>query len=161
MFISSYNTYASSGTSDKGRRYDADKRLEDVSLYFKRTDSAERKSDNSFNLPVNYILKRNFDTKLEPEFQKQQLQNPKEQDSIHDTIKKFTNYQTLQNAKTAYEENSKLFSIFSKKPHLTQNQTPNTDKRLPKDIQEIKEKNMRNTMVNTYLANDKYYQITA
>ena len=47
------------------------------------------------------------------------------------------------------------------KPSVTLSQTPSIDKKQSLDIQKIQEKNLRQTMVNTYLANDKYFQITA
>ncbi len=80
--------------------------------------------------------------------------------SANAVTKLFSSNATLQSAKVAYSSNSTMFSLL-KKPTATIDQTPTIDKTLPLDIQEIKENNMRHLMVNTYLANDNYYQTTA
>ena len=53
-----------------------------------------------------------------------------------------------------------MFSLFQK-PHATLDQTPKLENTIPKEPSDIKELNMRHKMVNTYIANDNYYKITA
>jgi hypothetical protein len=57
-------------------------------------------------------------------------------------------------------ENSTMFPLLQK-PKLTLNQTLKTDKKLPQDTQKAKESIIRRDMINTYIANDNYYKITA
>ena len=62
--------------------------------------------------------------------------------------------------KTAYADNLKMFSL-NLPPSKTLSQTPKIDTKLPKDVQELKEQDLRKKMVNAYISNDKYYLNTA
>ena len=73
---------------------------------------------------------------------------------------KFTKVNAQGNAKVAYEENSKMFS-FLVKPKTSLDLTPKIDKRLPEPALKVKESIMKIQMVNAYISNDNYYQITA
>ncbi len=162
LFISTYNTYIQTDTSNRTQKQKTQKGSEDskFSIDPKLLNNAQTNKTNYLNLPIDYTANsKTFNNKHKIELQEKQQQN-KELTKSTDLIKKFTNYETLQNAKNTYEYNSKLFQ-FLKKPSLPLNQTPKIDKELPKSIQELKEQNLRNTMVNTYIQNDKYYQITA
>jgi hypothetical protein len=53
-----------------------------------------------------------------------------------------------------------MFSLV-KKPTLALSYLPKIDEKLSPDVKEAKEKNLRYTMVNTYMENDKYYRVTA
>jgi len=151
MFVSSYNTYVSTNNSQKtiqeaGR---SSKSL-DGSFESKLSQSTVLESKNTHNIPISYISNyKSFNNKqkLQEKFQ-------------NNNTTKYTQINTMENAKVAYKDNSVIFSLFLK-PKATQNQTPHVDKKLPNDMQKLQEQNMRKTMVNTYLANDKYYQITA
>ena len=151
MFVSSYNTYISTNTSDRTQKHGAEKSgRESASFDTKLSTKPTQVLNKLSNLPIDYVS--NYKS-----YNNQQ----KLQEQTQDFNKtKFTKMTAMSSAKVAYEDNSKLFSLLQK-PHATQDQTPKIDKKLPKEIQEIKEKNLRHTMVNTYLANDNYYQITA
>lgn len=151
MFISSYSTYIGTTVSDKVNKERVE-RSKDESEFFssKLSQNQLAQTNISKNLPIDYISNyKSFNNQ-------QKLQ---EQAQSQSEIK-FTQIKAMKNAKEAYEDNSKMFSLL-RKPHVSLNQTSTIDEKLPQDIQELKEKNLRHVMVNTYLANDKYYQITA
>ena len=164
MFVSSYNTYIHTNASDKS----AKQRFEKADVDSKSFNSELKKDDSSVhfknpNLPIDYIAKSQvLNNKYELEAQKQQFEEqiPRDLNKTKDTINKFSGQNSLLNAKNAYENNSKMFSLI-KIPHSTLDQTPKVDKEMPKKAQEAKELSMRHLMVNTYIANDNYYQITA
>lgn len=151
MFVSSYNTYISTNNSqrDTNQKVEKSKNFSD-SFESKLEQSVVLESKNTKNLPITYISNyKAFSNKqkLQEEFQNKDAQ-------------KYSKINTIQNAKNAYEDNSTIFSFFIE-PKATQNQTPLIDKNLSPELQKAQEKQMRHIMVNTYLANDKYYQITA
>ena len=156
MFVSSYSTYIQANTSDKAARQGV-KRVDGESKSFKSSleESISTANFESSNLPIDYISKNKVLNN------KQLLEN---QNSLENTTKSLTDKFGLQNslvgAKGAYESNSKMFSLFQK-PHATLDQTPKIENTLPKEPKDIKELNMRYKMVNTYVANDNYYKITA
>ena len=53
-----------------------------------------------------------------------------------------------------------MFSLISI-PKTSLNQLSTTSNMYDKNTQELKENNLKYKMVNTYLSNDKYFQITA
>ena len=75
-------------------------------------------------------------------------------------ISKFNGKNSLMNLNTSYTSNSTMFSLM-RKPHTSFDQTPNIEKTLPQEPKDIKELNMRHKMVNTYVANENYYKVTA
>lgn len=163
MFVSSYNTYIQTDSSsrtqkqrDEGQQNNSESSFSSKLLQNIKKDSAVRQ----LSLPIDYTKDNNYFANRH----KIQLQEKNQQNQIllkaDEYTKKFSNYNTSQNATTAYESNSKLFSLL-KKPKIALNQTPHTDKRLPKDIQSLQESNLRNIMVNTYINNENYYKITA
>jgi len=151
MFVSSFNTYISTNSSNKSEAYkERELKGEAESFSDELSKSTVLKPYINSNLPVDYIS--NYKSFSNQQKLHEQMQNKNTQE-----LKKLT---VLNNAKTAYEENTKMFPLL-KKPSLTLTQTPKIDEKLPRDVQEAKEKNLRHLMVNTYLANDKYYHITA
>jgi len=151
MFVSSYNTYIVTNPSDKS----STQRLESKSSFRESFESKLKEyslleSNSTQNLPINYV------SNYKAFSNKQKLQ----EDFEDKETKKFTKINTLNSAKDAYNQNSKMFSLFLE-PKFTQSQTPQIDKSLPLELQSAQEKQLRHTMVNTYLSNDKYYQITA
>jgi hypothetical protein len=151
MFVSSYNTYISTNSSDKSNHRDLGNGKGDAkSFSLELSKNPILKSYISKNLPIDYVSNyKSFNTQ-------QKLQEQiKSQGEIN-----FQHIKVMNSAKSAYEENSKMFSLL-KKPTITFSKTDKIDERLPKNIQELKEEDLRHTMVNTYIANDKYYQITA
>ena len=157
MFVSSYSTYIQTDTSDKinkQRVYKADSETKAFDSKLKEnTSSIDFKKSN---LPVDYISKKQVLSN------KQQLNTSENsfQKKTKNLINKFTLQNSLINVNTAYTSNSKMFSLL-KKPHAILDQTPNIHNTLPKEPMDIKELNMRHIMVNTYIANDNYYKVTA
>ena len=155
MFVSSYSTYIRTNNTD---RISKDRELQEKkpseSFASKLSQSNVIESRNSLNFPINYI------SNYKALGNKQKLQENLTKDLQNQNIQKFSKQSAQIGAKEAYNSNSRMFS-FLIKPSFTLDQTPKIDKKLSQDIKNIKETNMRNTMVNTYLANDKYYQITA
>ncbi len=161
MFVSSYSTYVSANTSERTARTRSSDTKENTSFSYKR--SSDPKPLTQHNFPVDYIAQsKTFGNKIELELQKEQLQdnNNKELKQLKSSMKELDTYSTLQNAKQAYKDNSKIFSLL-RIPHVTLDQTPTIDKKLPNDLQELQEKSLRQEMLNTYVQNDSYYQITA
>ena len=151
MFVSSFNTYISTNSSNKSEAHkDRELKGDFESFSSELSKSTVLKPYTNANLPIDYIS--NYKS-----FSNQQKLHEHLQNQNGGELKKLT---VLNNAKVAYEENTKMFSL-AKKPALTLTQTPKIDEKLPHDVQEAKEKTLRHTMVNTYLANDKYYHITA
>ncbi|MCW8895931.1 hypothetical protein [Sulfurimonas sp.] len=148
MFISTYNTYITTDTSEKSHKTTAngnkDKPEQFASERYEKKISTPAASKN---LPVDYVSNYKF------------IYNQPEQTKNPDEIK-FKKIKDMSLAKTAYEDNSIMFSLV-KKPTVTISQLIKPNKEQPQNIQELKEQNLRNTMVNTYIENDKYYQITA
>lgn len=151
MFVSSYSTFVGTDTQNKINNYKSESsKKESDSFKSELLKSSVIEPYTNKNLPIDYISNYkslNNHQKL--------LEQEKSQDETK--LKKLS---LLNNAKNAYDENSKIFPL-TKKPSLTLSQIPKIDKKEPKDIQEAKEKNLRHVMVNTYLSNDRYYQITA
>ncbi len=151
VFVSSYSTYISANSSNKTNSYKTDASRESLDSFGEElSKSAIIKSHNNKNLPIDYIS--NYKSFNNQQKLQEQLQT---QDELR--LKQLT---TTINAKVAYDVNSTMFSPV-RKPALTLSQTPKIDEKLPSDVKEAKEKNLRHVMVNTYSANDKYFQITA
>jgi hypothetical protein len=150
MFVSSYSTYIDTtkinrlkkpiNTQDKNFSEKFSKELSKSIIIPKATQS----------FPIDYVS--NYKT-----FQNQQKLNYnfKNQD-----LAKFIKDSTQQNAKTSYTQNSKMFSLIQK-PLGTLNQTPKIDKTLPSNLQELKKHFIRRDMINTYISNQSYYNLTS
>ena len=150
--------------SQKNDKYKYEKSgVESKSFDIKSSDETSLSKSKTATLPIDYVstplLLKN---KQEIESQKQQLQKSPDKELVKtkNTLTKFTAPNSLLNAKSAYESNSIMFSLFQK-PNATLNQTPKIDETLALKTQEAKENNLRHLMVNTYIANDNYYKITA
>ncbi len=151
VFVSSYSTYISTNNSNKINGYKADKYGDDLNSFGEElSKSTIIKPHTDKNLPIDYIS--NYKSFNNQQKLQEQLQT---QDELR--LKQLT---TINSAKVAYEGNSTMFSLV-RKPTLTLSQTPKIDEKLPSDVKEAKEKNLRHTMVNTYSANNKYFEITA
>ena len=151
MFVSSYNTYVSTNNSDRTSNQRVDKAKPSTgSFESKLEQSGVLESKNTQNLPITYIS--NYKAFSNKQKLQEQFQN---KDEI-----KYNKVNAMKNAQSAYKDNSVMFS-FLLEPQMTQSQTPQIDQKLPSDLQKAQEQNMRHAMVNTYLANDKYYRITA
>ncbi len=153
MFVSSYSTYISTDTTQRAQKDRTESAKTKESSFANSLNSDSKQALQStltskLQLPLNYIS----DYKVLNNQQKLQQENLKEQ-----VTAKFTQISTLQNAKVAYADNSKMFSLFQK-PKVTLNQTAKLSVNIP---QEAQEKSLRNVMINTYIANENYYKITA
>ena len=151
MFVSSYSTYINTSTSDKTNKLKIDTQKDELKPFsseLSKSTSVETYSVKK--LPIDYVS--NYKT-----FNNQQKMQDQ---TIIQEEQKLKKISTLNSAKTAYEDNSKIFSPF-KKPTVTLSQTSQSDRRQPKNIQDIQISNLKNTMLNTYIENDSYYKITA
>jgi len=164
MFISSFSTYVTNNTSDKTTKTASNNRED------RKTSFSEKLSKSTISTPllkqnslINYISqgKAQYNKQM-IEISQNTLKDDKKNDfKITNKIRNsFSSNISVQSAKVAYISNSTMFSLL-KKPTASLNQTPTIDNALPQNIQELKEKNMRHLMVNTYLSNDNYYKITA
>lgn len=151
MFVSSFSTYISTNSSNKGGAY-KERELKESSESFNNelSRSTILKPYINSNLPIDYVS--NYKS-----FNNQQKLHEQLQDQNSDELKKLS---IFSGAKIAYEENTKMFSLV-KKPTFTLSQTPKIDESMPRDLQEAKEKTLRYTMLNTYIANENYYRVTA
>lgn len=139
MFISSYNTYLSNTTTHTKKTQSEQKEFrfkkEASPVSTSHTDTKQPK------LPVSYISRFKV------------LQN---QQKLHEQVQagkksKFTKVALFKNAQSAYSENSAMFPLF-KKPKISLGEKPTT---LPKV--NVSKQNA----VNTYIANENYYRVTA
>jgi hypothetical protein len=153
MFVSSYNTYISTDTSNKSQRERVDTSKERKSSFDTKLLNNDSKNIVATNnkLPLSYI------SNYKALSNQQKLQEDLNQNFAKT---KFTKINKINNALSAYMENSTMFPLLQK-PKLTLNQTLKTDKKLPQDTQKAKESIIRRDMINTYIANDNYYKITA
>ena len=157
MFVSSYSTYIQTNNSDKISKERIEKpKLGQDSFSSKLNEVSSDLGVKTSYIPINFLSQKQIlHNKQEIVFQQDKLQS-----SIKENVDKFKNQNILINSKSAYESNTKMFSLF-KIPQIALNQTPSIDNTLPKEPRDIKELNMRHKMVNTYMANDSYYRVTA
>ena len=139
MFISSYNTYINTNSSERTATAKLQKSKDQVASFISHLTKDEvLESKKSNELPLDYISNyKVFNNK-------QKLQD---QQQYQDKVE-YEKSNAVQNAKTAYADNSKIFSFFIE-PKATQSQTIHVDN------------NTRHKAINTYLANDRYHKITA
>ncbi len=155
MFVSSYSTHIQTNNSDKVTKQALEKSYTE-SFSSKIPSKVQTSSVINSNIPINYISQSLVLNN------KQNLEDKKNEvkDKIKNDVNKFSKRNSLLNAKKSYEVNAKRFSLLSI-PNITLNQTPLTQNTLPKEPQEIKELNLRHKMLNTYIANDKYFKVSA
>lgn len=151
MYVSSFNTYINSESTAKTHSNRGQEKKNSTESFETRLLSKTVKNvDSTPKFPINYIS--NY---------KALNNQQKLQDNSQNSEKtKFSKLEAEAEAKNAYSDNSKLFSLVLP-PRATLDQTPTIDKKLPQNIQDIKEKNLRQTMVKTYISNENYYRVTA
>ena len=144
MFVSAYSTYVSTNTNDKLNKPKFDEQKVQDKPFSKILVSAPALlAYDTKNIPINYISNyKSFNNK-----QKLLDSEIKSKDEV-----KFKKMSDVKNAKTSYESNSHMFSLMSVPKEPINN--------IPR-INEVNLDNMKHKMVNTYLENDKYYQLTA
>ena len=151
MFISSYATYVNTNATEKQDRQRLDTQNK-VSKTFSSvlTKNTPVQAYNPKNFPINYIS--NYKSLNNQQKLEQQVNN--ENTSKVQNLKDFTG------AKLAYQSNTVMFSLV-KQPRVALSQKSSISEVYPQNIQDIKENNLKNKMVNIYLENDRYYQVTA
>jgi len=151
MFVSSFSTYVHTANTNKSGDFKkSDEKEKSESFSKSLSDLTILKPYSDKSLPINYI------SNYKSFHNHQKLQEHLESQSEY----KLKQLSTLNSAKIAYDENSKMFSL-ARKPSLSLSQTPKIDEKLPRQEQEAKEKTLRHSMINTYISNDNYYRITA
>ena len=153
MFVSSYSTYIDTTATKRinNERKELEKKPSD-SFSSKLLSSKPETLSNKPQLPLNYV------SNYKSLYNRQRL----DQQDLTQTVSKmkFSKISSLSSAQIAYTANSKMFSLIAK-PKIALDQTPSIDKKLPKEAQVEKESLLKINMVNAYIANDNYYQITA
>ncbi len=152
MFVSSYNTYIAQKPSLK-REENTQIKGEKGSFSEQKpfSDELDKVVSSSVKIPLNYIS--NYKTLNNQQQLQQQLQ---QQDELHKNYAKtkFAKINKINNAQNAYSENSKLFSFLQKpKTALVQ------ESKQPQNLQ--KNSALKQKYINTYIANDNYYKVTA
>ena len=144
MFVSSYSTYISHNTNDRLNQPRVDEqKKQDKSFVKTLINTPILLAYDTKNIPINYI------SNYKSFANKQKLLDTETKSKDEDKFKKMND---KINAKDSYKSNSFMFSLVSI-PKTPVNNVPK--------INEINIKNVRYKMVNTYLENDKYYQVTA
>jgi len=151
MYVSSFSTYINTELSTKTQRNGVQEDKSSAGAFESKLLSKTIKNlDTTPNFPINYI------SNYKALNNQQKLQeNPQNSEKTE-----FLKLGAEAEAKNAYSDNSKIFSLILP-PRATLDQTPTIDKKLPENIQDIKKNNLRHTMLNTYIANESYYRITA
>lgn len=157
MFVSSYSTFIGTNTVDKTQKEKQASTYSEKQYRFARQQAkqnplSEPHGLSKQELPLNYIS----DFKVLSNQQKLQQSAQSQQKTKSQEIKGFT----LQKAQSAYEENSTLFTS-KRKPKITLDQMPLLNTSLPQSSYSAQEKILKYKMVNTYIANDNYYKVTA
>ncbi len=153
MFVSSYVTYVDTTVTKK---IQADRAITPI----KKTESFASKllQNTQKNVLLNSKIPLNYISNYKSLNNRQLLDQQKTQQTA--TTLKFSKLSAMSSSKISYEENTKMFS-FLIKPKGTINQTPKLDKNLPVKAQERQASFMRVKMLNTYIANDNYFKVTA
>ncbi len=139
MFVSSYNTYINASHIEHNK---SQKKEGIFSLKKEKTAPTDLPATFAeVKLPVSYISHFKV-LRNQQKLQKQTQQSQKT---------KFTKVTTLKNAQVAYSENSTMFSLLKKpKVPLARIQS-NTGSNA----------SLKQNALNTYIANDNYYKVTA
>ena len=155
MFVSSYNTYVATTASEKLQKHDKENiKFPTFNTKLTQVSSAD------FTKQSTYVFHNNLTKNTAAVQQKIHNQQQTANSPILKMLNQFNGKNSLINANSAYATNTKTFSLIIT-PKTTLNQTPSLDNTLPREPRHIKELNMRHKMVNTYLANENYYKVTA
>lgn len=138
MFVSSYNTYINPNTIDKNSKVDAKLPANKNSFKSSLQEISDVKLANISALPINYIKT----TQILKNRQKLDDNSPSKE------LKSAKSISALNSSKIAYDDNSKMFSLI-KKPQIPLAQTAANNLTLKQSI------------VNSYIADDRYHKITS
>jgi len=157
MFVSSYSTYTGTNIIDKTQKEkylnaSGEKQFRFAPQQTKSDSTSEPRYSPRVELPLNYVS----DYKVLSNQQRLQQNTQTDQKEKNQELKR----STLQKAQSAYEENSTLFASM-RKPKLTLSTMPLLNTSLPQSAYTAQEEILKHKMVNTYIANDNYYKITA
>jgi len=164
MYISSYSMYINnqhSSKTDKTKESETTKQTERFASLL-QTPSHTTFSDLNIK-PIDYIFSpQKQQTQQRLILQQNEIKDDEEISKSMQTlsfVKKFSLIANNNKALLSYINNSKSYSLMRKpKAPLNQIKIPlNTTEKFT----QAREEAMRHTMINTYLANDKYYKITA
>jgi len=148
MFVSSYNTYLAQKPSTKIEENSQRENKRDFSTEKKPfTTQLQKVVSSSVKIPLNYIS--NYKSLHNQQLLQQQNNLNKEYSKT-----KFSKINKMTQAQNAYSENSKIFPLLQK-PKIALVEEPKISKKLEQNSA-IKQK-----FINTYIANDNYYKITA
>lgn len=153
MFVSSYNTYLQTNTAENSTKNKEAKTTSFSTKMFQKPAIANSLSTT----PINYISDNkviNTKAQIQQQFEKNTLDK-------NNQTSKFTKISSQMKASSAYTANSTMFSLVIKNQQTPKQNIQYIDQNLPQEIKDIKESFLRNKMVNTYIANNNYYQITA
>ena len=155
MFVSSYSTYLHTNTTDKTTKKEELKEPSlDKSFNPKDLTNQQNTAKSLTNTPINYVSNKALSTKA-------QIQQQDQQNTKNNSTEKYTSINSQIKASSAYASNSTMFSLMiNYKTPIKQSNTT-ISQNLPQDIKDIKESFLKEKMVNTYIANDNYYKITA
>jgi len=144
MFVSAYSTYVSTNADKLNNKPKVDtQKIDGKSFTNLLAKSPTLLAYDTKNIPINYISNyKSFANK-----QKLLDTETKSKDEV-----KFKKMNDVVKAKDSYESNTYMFSLIS---------IPKTPLNQVSKINDVNLENVKHKMVNTYLANDKYYQITA
>ena len=139
MFVSSYNTYINPSHIESKKAQNREGKFSFKKEETTSTDLPEKFAEAK--LPISYIS----DLKVLRNQQRLQEQTQQPQKT------KFTKVATLQNAQVAYSENSTMFSLLRKPkvPLGAMHHNP------------VSSRGIQQNALNTYIANDNYYKVTA
>ena len=148
MFVSSYNTYLTQKPSTKIEE-NTQKKATKGFLTQKQpfATQLQKEVSASIKIPINYIS--NYKSLYNQQLLQQQNSLNKEYLKT-----KFSKINKMTKAENAYNENLQLFSLLQK-PKIALVAEPRISKKLEQN-NAIKQK-----FINTYIANDNYYKITA
>ncbi|MBU1217399.1 hypothetical protein KJ870_03225 [bacterium] len=156
MFVSSYSTYIQTNTNDKNVKQKDVSYGKDSGFSSKLLKESVADTAKNASLPVDYIARNNnFYTKLFLE-EHQDEQSAQTKELTH----KFIDQSTLQDAKKAYTQAPKMTSLF-RETFLALDKTQLAEAKPSQNTQDFKDAKMRKLMINTYIANENYYKITA
>ncbi len=146
MFVSSYNTYIHPNTTDKTSKTKGfnDAKVKPSNAFAsKLSHTSQVSSTNLKNTPINYINNNKIFNN------RQKLQQNIESNQELANVTKFNTVSSIKGAKVAYIANTTMFSLVAKPKATLANTTPSltTTKKL--------------LAINSYISNDRYYQITA
>ncbi|MBD3824616.1 MAG: hypothetical protein IE916_08930, partial [Epsilonproteobacteria bacterium] len=162
MFISTYATYLNTQIVPKNERIKESSSTERFNLPRRGVaDAAVQKSSAYTELPVNYIsdfkaLSNKF-LVAKSLYQKEEGATASKQ---KEPLEEYRSRDTQIKAQSSYEDNQLFFTQWMPQLRHTLDQTPKIEMGVPKELQLSQERQLRQAMISTYVANDRYYQRT-